>query len=485
VDKEDVRSTKPFPIKFPLSPDGNLSPAKLILRAECSDSDFKLNSPSTPIMLRPRGDSDPCVFLLTPLREGELIVHLELLQDDSPIGSCLLRTNAVSDGDAVSKKQALVSVPLDLTVQGELEVKAVKYAPPIDQLPQGAEGGGEEEEEEEEEEYVRPAGRLTQGGEEEEEEEEEEVRTVTLNDPLPAALASTVLTEQQATNLASIRKISTHEHYWKGGKIENFIKAMNETGIEKAIFVPTGKPPNNSGYEQNMKELLEIQRRYPHRIVAFATVDEADPDAPAILEEAVKKGAQGLKLIGGHPDFNREALNSVKLQRIIKKCEEFSLPILIHVSMLKHPEMAAQFEHLLTKFPRVTFVAAHYGKFAPELHKMSAMLDRFPNLYTDLSMGGGVATYLAQIHNEPEKFREFIIRHQDRILWGTDIILLADDTTERLRTRIATDLHLLSRRVHVSPFLGDTIPLNGLDLNEKVLNKIFWENPQRVLHIRG
>jgi predicted TIM-barrel fold metal-dependent hydrolase len=295
--------------------------------------------------------------------------------------------------------------------------------------------------------------------------------------------ATAVLAAQAATNLALTKKISTHEHYRRGGNIDNFILAMNQTGITRAIFVPTGTAPNNSGYERNMKELLEVRRRHPGRIIAFATVNEADPNASQVLEQAVKEGARGLKLIGGHADFYTVPMNSANVQRIIDTCRHLSLPVLIHVSMRMYPNIGAEFEDLLTRFPDVTFVAAHYGKFAPELHKMSKMLDRFRNLHTDLSMGGGLVSYLAQIHNEPEKFRDFITRHQERIVWGTDIILSPNDTVERLRTRIATDLYLLSRAVHVSPILSSMIPLNGLHLPPKVLNKIFWENPQRILRI--
>lgn len=321
-------------------------------------------------------------------------------------------------------------------------------------------------------------------GDEEEEEENEGVGAVILNNPLPSGMASTVLTEQSAIDLTLVRKISAHEHYWSGGDIELFIQAMDATGIEKAVFLPTGVGPDNRGYQQNMKELLEIRRRdYPDRIIVFATVDEADPNAPQVLEQAVEDGAQGLKLIGGHPNYYDEPLNSENMHRIIQKCDDLSLPVLIHVSMLEHPDMAAEFEDLLTSFPTVTFIAAHYGKFAPELHRMADMLDKYPNLYTDLSMGGGLCTYLAQIHNEPDKFREFIIHYQDRILWGTDIVLSKEDTLEFLRTRIESDMYLLSREVHVSPFFSSVIPLNGLNLPDSVLNKILWENPQRVLDI--
>ena len=328
--------------------------------------------------------------------------------------------------------------------------------------------GEEEEEEEEEEEFTFS---------------EEEMRAITLKDVLPLELASHVLTEQSATRLTLTRKISAHEHYRLGCNIDLFIRAMDATGIAKAVFVPTGEKPDNRGYEQNMQDLLETQRRYPDRIIAFATVNESDPNAPQIFEHAVKEGAQGLKLIGGHPDFYVELLNSRNVCRIIEMCERFSLPVLIHVSLLKHPKIAAEFQDLLTKFPNVTFIAAHYGKFAPELHRMADLLRSFSNLHTDISMGRGLYRYIALIHNEPDRFREFIIQYQDRILWGTDSILSREDNLKYVRARIEIDLHLLSREMYISPLLSRVIPVRGLNLPKPVLAKIFWENPQRILNI--
>lgn len=111
VSKEDVRSTKSFPMQFPLGEQGKLEPAQVVLEIECPD--FEVKSYRKAMAIPPQGDSDPRVFLLTPARLGDLVVHLELFQGDSSIASCLLRTNAVSDANLASKKQVLVSIPLD------------------------------------------------------------------------------------------------------------------------------------------------------------------------------------------------------------------------------------------------------------------------------------------------------------------------------------------------------------------------------------
>jgi hypothetical protein len=116
VGAEDVRSTKSFPIRFVSDPDGVLIPVELVLKLESPDFEIALKEKS--IAVPARGDSDPRVLLLTPLHEGELVVHLELWQNNSSIAQCLLRTNAVSDEAKVTRKQRLVSVPLDFGPSG-------------------------------------------------------------------------------------------------------------------------------------------------------------------------------------------------------------------------------------------------------------------------------------------------------------------------------------------------------------------------------
>ncbi|UCH34807.1 MAG: amidohydrolase [Armatimonadota bacterium] len=279
----------------------------------------------------------------------------------------------------------------------------------------------------------------------------------------------------------SLPKISMHEHYRVGGNIDALLAVMDELNIRKMILVPTGSPPDNGKYREHMAALLDIQRRHPDRIVAFATVDESDPEAPRILRQAIADGAKGLKLIGGHPDFYDAPLDSALMHELMAVCRDAGLPVLIHVSMAAYPEMQEQFERLVADFPEVTFIAAHYCKHAPRLGPARELLDRHPNLYTDLSMGGGVSRYLRQIDADPQQFRRFVMDYQDRVMWGSDIILDEGKGESFVRSRVSEDLHLFRRRIHASRWADYEVPLHGLELPEQVLRKIYWDNPWRIL----
>src|SRR5215831_4677969 len=69
----------------------------------------------------------------------------------------------------------------------------------------------------------------------------------------------------------SLKKISTHEHYRAGGNMKPYLAVMARANLEKAVFLPTDWPPSNPHTQENLKELLALKRRYPKRIVVFAT----------------------------------------------------------------------------------------------------------------------------------------------------------------------------------------------------------------------
>jgi predicted TIM-barrel fold metal-dependent hydrolase len=292
-----------------------------------------------------------------------------------------------------------------------------------------------------------------------------------------------VKASQAQTSYKTIKKISSHEHYRQGGPIDLYFKVAQEMGIEKAVFVPTGMGPDNRGYLTHMQELLEVQKKYPNKVIAFATIDEADPHAAEILEKAIGSGARGLKLIGGHPNFYDEPLDSPNMYKVYQVVRKHRLPVLIHASLGKHPKQRQELERILKDFPDLTIVAAHYAKTAPKLEKAQELLDRYPNLFTDISMGGGLSRYQKEICLEPKKFRDFIIRNRDRILWGTDIILTSGKKEEFLRRRISIDFNIFEMDFYIDDQLALNQVLMGLNLPREILEKIYYINPKRILKL--
>jgi len=282
-------------------------------------------------------------------------------------------------------------------------------------------------------------------------------------------------------------KIDMHEHYRDGGDVEEFLKAAGVLGISKIVFVPTGMSPDNSGYETHQESLIKrIQKKYPEKIIAFATIDEADPQAAEIFEQALQDGAQGLKLLGGHPKFYDEPLNSENMYKVYQKASEYKVPVLLHGSIITIPKLKDQLDQVYSDFPEVTFIQAHYGSTIMNginLDQIAELLDKHPNLYIDLSMGGGIARYHYYFRLDLAKVKDFIITYQDRILFGSDIILnkAKYKDFDWLYKRMKCDLDLHQQKEYTPSFGEKDILHQGFDLDREVLRKLYFTNPKKVL----
>ncbi|MDH3394357.1 MAG: hypothetical protein OEL66_10145, partial [Desulfobulbaceae bacterium] len=60
--------------------------------------------------------------------------------------------------------------------------------------------------------------------------------------------------------------IDSHEHYVDGGDMEQFLRTATSLGIDKTVFLPTGTNCDPEEDEENMKSLLQLQKKYPDKI---------------------------------------------------------------------------------------------------------------------------------------------------------------------------------------------------------------------------
>jgi predicted TIM-barrel fold metal-dependent hydrolase len=280
-------------------------------------------------------------------------------------------------------------------------------------------------------------------------------------------------------------KIDMHEHYRFRGDIKLFLKAASCFGISKVLFVPTGYSPDNKYYKIYWTFLIAAAKRYPDQIIPFCTIDESDPQAAELVEQYILQGAKGIKLIGGHPSFYDEPLNSENMYKVYEKAAQYGMPVLIHGSIINIPGLKDQLDQVYGDFPEVTFIQAHYGSTIMagiDLDQMAELLDKHPNLYTDLSMGGGIARYQYYLKQDLETIRDFVIKYQDRILFGSDIILRpARNDFDWLYERIRCDVDLHEQAEYTCEFGQSDWVHQGFNLDKDILRKLYYENPKKVL----
>ena len=75
--------------------------------------------------------------------------------------------------------------------------------------------------------------------------------------------------------------------------------------------------------------------------------------------------------------------------------------------------MAKQ-HRLFARHPKTTFVNAHLGWMGNDLAKLGELLDKCPNVQTE------IAAVLYELGRQPRFAREWLIRYQDRVMFGKD-----------------------------------------------------------------
>ncbi|MBZ5720920.1 MAG: amidohydrolase family protein [Acidobacteriia bacterium] len=132
-------------------------------------------------------------------------------------------------------------------------------------------------------------------------------------------------------------------------------------------------------------------------------------------------------------------------------------------------------DRVLEKNPELRVVGVHLGSMEKSLDDIAKHLDRYPNFAIDTAAR---MEYLMLMPRE--QVRNFLIKYQDRILYGTDLDVLATaSVSEALhdwQSTYARDWEFLATAETVKL---DGKQVRGLDLPQPVLRKIFHDNAKR------
>ena len=232
--------------------------------------------------------------------------------------------------------------------------------------------------------------------------------------------------------------------------------------------------------------------------------------AAARFRAQVARGAQGLKIwkpFGLNVTDDRGVLariDDTRLDAIWATAGELGQPVLIHIAdpvaffdpvsasnerreeLAAHPDwhfpsppfpsfsdLIEAFGRLVRRHPQTTFIGAHVGCYAENLAWVSALLDECPNFVVDIS------ARIAELGRQPYSARRFFLRHQDRILFGTDVG--PDHASYAIYARF------LESEDEYFDYGPGPLPLEGrwkiygLNLPAEVLDQVYYTNAARVL----
>lgn len=152
--------------------------------------------------------------------------------------------------------------------------------------------------------------------------------------------------------------------------------------------------------------------------------------------------------------------------------------------MFKHPDhpkkatiMQAR-DHLLEQHPQLRVVGAHLGSLETNLDELGQRFDRYPNFAVD------VAARTVYLTIQPrDKALQFIMKYQDRILYGTDLAFFtgqdAAEVEKKWAAQYAADWAFFSSDKTLT-YRGREV--KGLGLPPQVLRKLYHDNAVHWIH---
>jgi predicted TIM-barrel fold metal-dependent hydrolase len=228
------------------------------------------------------------------------------------------------------------------------------------------------------------------------------------------------------------------------------------------------------------------------------------------LKKAQAGGISGVKIFKTlglnvrNPDGTLTKIDDRRWDPIWAACGELGLPVLIHTAdpaafflpvdatnerweeLQRHPdwsfqgkdfptreELLAALCRVIERHPGTTFIGAHVASNAEDLAQVGRWLDQFPNLYVDM------ASRISELGRQPFTAREFLVKYQDRVLYGTD--------GPWPETRLRLYWRFLETKDEYFPYSEKPFPpqgfwnIYGVDLPDEVLRKIYADNAARII----
>ena len=248
--------------------------------------------------------------------------------------------------------------------------------------------------------------------------------------------------------------VHVHVHPAKAGAMarimgDNHLSHVVNLGILEGLDIP---------FQEGMRAYRDA---LGDRMVYFPSPDFRDV-SPGFgermageLERKVEGGASGLKVFKELGLRHRDAdgrlipVDDPRLDPLWAKAGELGVPVLIHTAdpvaffqpldqsnerwdeLQQHPDwhfgrpefpghdtLLAQRNRVVERHPGTTFIGAHLGNYPEDLAYVDGCLDRYPNLCVD------TCARIGEIGRHPvAEARAFFLKHQDRVIFGTDLVL--------------------------------------------------------------
>ena len=258
---------------------------------------------------------------------------------------------------------------------------------------------------------------------------------------------------------------------------------------------------------------LYAKALYPEKVsvfnglaIGYSTIPVDSEGLVNQVKELIEAGFDGFKMIStlSTKETWGFEIDDDRCDAMFSLLEETQFPITWHVGntehwpvqrgpgsdfLLKNPykpgnepdnePLYGRLEHVLEKHPKLNLMIPHWLFMSEHFDRLDNFMQRHPNVTIDITPGSAMLHYMGL---EREKWHDFVVRYQDRIVFGTDNFLFI--------MHGALDQYTIVRRfletgdTFFTPFVPTHsygFEITGIGpFSDKILQKIYWDNFDRI-----
>lgn len=145
-----------------------------------------------------------------------------------------------------------------------------------------------------------------------------------------------------------------------------------------------------------------------------------------------------------------------------------------------------QIERVLARHPDLNYLGVHMGGHPEDLDDLERMMETYPGYHVDTSATKWV---IRELSARPEAARAFVLRHPDRVCFGSDLVVQDGVDFDYYTSRFHVQRRMWETDCRERSMIDDPDApaggpfLNGLALPEDVLRKVYRGNALRLLNL--
>lgn len=307
-----------------------------------------------------------------------------------------------------------------------------------------------------------------------------------------------------------MKKLDMHIHTYGDISMDQMVAYMEEMkkvrGYDGLGFV--GCFRNSAGFHLDTNDVtMELKRRIPG-CYAFAGLDHGKD----FIEQAklyMEQGFDGIKMLEGKPSLYRfwgTGYEGPRMDEFFAYAEEQDIPLLVHNNdpranwdpanpkadhlrskgwyygdgdVPSQEEFFQMMEGVLARHPNLRIALCHMGFYYDNLPRVSALMDKYPNLYLDLTPAVEV---FIELSLTPDETRALFRKYAKRMFVGTDTTV---DWAPESRIRTFNDQKVRMMEVFFEgdepEVVGGKYPVAPMHIDPEILEDIYYYNALRFM----